>query len=113
MKDLKKLIENENLPAFEITPEDEEEEYQAFLMDIIAQVVKLRIDRGLSQTDLAHLSGLKQSAISRFENLGKSPTLKFLFKLLKALDGEIEIVPKESQKPLSRELQSYLPTQEI
>jgi len=84
MKNLKKLIESENLPAFEITPEnEEEEEYQKFLMDIIAQVIKLRIDRGLSQTDLASLSGFKQSAISRFENLGKNPTLKFLFKLLK------------------------------
>ena len=67
----------------EITPEDEKEEYQKFPMDIIAQVVKHRIDRGLSQTDLANLSGLKQSAISRFENLGKNPTLEFLFKLLK------------------------------
>ena len=82
----------------EITPEDEKEEYQKFPMDIIAQVVKLRIDRGLIQTDLANLSGLKQSAISRFENLGSNPTLKFLFKLLKALDGEIEIVPKKKKK---------------
>ena len=98
MKDLKKLIESENLPQFEITPENVEEEYQKFLMDIIAQVVKLRIDRGLSQTDLAKLSGLKQSAISRFENLGSNPTLKFLFKLLKALDGKIEIVSKKKRK---------------
>ena len=97
MKKFKKSLKNENLPAFEITPENEEEEYQAFLMDIIAQVVKLRIDRGLSQTDLAKLSGIKQSAISRFENLGKSPTLKFLFKLLKALDGDIKIVLKDEE----------------
>ena len=50
MKKLKNLLENEKLSQFEITPENEEEEYRKFLMDIIAQVVKLRIDRGLSQT---------------------------------------------------------------
>jgi len=98
MKSLKEILQSEELEAFEIKPKTEEEEYQVFLMDIIAQVVKLRVDRGLTQTELARLADLKQSAISRFENLGTNPSLKFLFKLLKAMDGKIEIAPKERKR---------------
>jgi len=39
VKKFKRLLKSENLPPFEITPENEEEEYQKFLMDIIAQIV--------------------------------------------------------------------------
>ena len=54
-------------------------------------MVKLRIDRGMSQTNLAKLGSLKQGEVLCFENLGKGSTLKLLFKLLKALDGDVEI----------------------
>ena len=47
--------------------------------------------------------GFKESAILYFENLGSNPTLKFLLKVLKMMDGEIEIVlrrnDKKSKKP--------------
>lgn len=98
MKNLKELLQSEALPTFEIKAETEEEEYQKFLMDIIAQIVKLRIERGMTQTELAKKAGLKQSAVSRFENLGTNPTIKFLYKFLKALDGRIAIYPKEKGK---------------
>jgi len=82
------------LETFEIKPANLKEEYYAFLMDIISQIVKLRIDKGLTQKELAHLAGLKQTSVSKFENLDTIPSLKFLFKLLKSLNGKIEITSK-------------------
>lgn len=42
---------------------------------IVADLIKLRVDRGLSQRDIAELTGLKQSAIARLEKLNAIPRL--------------------------------------
>ena len=54
--------------------------------------------------DLAKLSSLKQIAISHFENLGKSPTLKFLFELLKELNDAMKIVLEDEEMIKSYQL---------
>jgi len=45
-----------------------------------------RIQKGLSQNQLAKLSGVAQSAICYIEKGDKSPSLKTLLKLSKALE---------------------------
>ncbi|SHH27633.1 helix-turn-helix domain-containing protein [Thermosipho atlanticus] len=95
MSKLKQLIDNDELERFELKASNEEEEFENFLIKLISQVVKLRVEKGLSQKDLAKKIGTKQSAISRFESFSSNPTLKFLFKVLKALDAEFEIKSKE------------------
>ena len=62
---------------------------------VIEMVIQKRIERGLSQEELAKKVGTKQSSISRFESGGYNPTLGFLKKISKALDTKLEIVLKE------------------
>jgi len=97
MRNLKKLIENDELERFELRAMDEEEEYENFLIKIVTQIIKLRIAKGITQKELAEKLGTKQSAISRLENMSANPTLKFLYKVLKTLGGEIKIVDSETR----------------
>ncbi len=58
---------------------------------IIAQVIQKRLDRGLSQKQLADKIGTKQSAISRLEGGNSNPSVAFLEKVSKALGGKLQI----------------------
>jgi len=62
--------------------------------DILGSLIKIRKERGLSQSELAEKSGNKQQVISRIENKENSPTLKTICGILNALDYEIQLVPK-------------------
>jgi len=53
--------------------------------NIFGNLIKLRKEKGLSQTELAGLSGNKQQVISRIENSENSPTLKTLCSILDVL----------------------------
>lgn len=68
-------------------------EYDALEIEysIIAQVIKKRLDRGLSQKQLADKMGTKQSAISRLEGGNSNPSVAFLEKVSKALGGKLQI----------------------
>jgi HTH-type transcriptional regulator / antitoxin HipB len=49
----------------------------------------------LSQSEIGDLTGLRQVTVSAFENRPASTKLETLFKLLSALELELQIVPKE------------------
>jgi len=55
------------------------------------QIIKLRQENGLSQKELAELIGTRQSVISRLESENSNPSIKFLNKVAKALDKNLEI----------------------
>ena len=55
------------------------------------QIARLRIARGLTQTQLAEMVGTKQPSIARLEKGETSPDLAFLKKLALALDARIEV----------------------
>lgn len=61
------------------------------------QIARLRIERGLTQAQLAELVGTKQPSIARLERGEREPTLAFLRKLAEALGVRLEInfVPVE------------------
>lgn len=59
------------------------------LYDIKREIIKLRIEQGLSQQELANRVGTKQSAISRLENGEYNPSIDFLNKVAKALGKEL------------------------
>ena len=61
---------------------------------IISQIIKARKKTGLTQKDFASKLGLKQQAISTFERVEESPTLKKLVQYAAALDMEIRVVKK-------------------
>ena len=50
-----------------------------------------RLDRGLSQKELAEETGLNQQSVARIETGQVSPTLVTIFKIVAALELEITI----------------------
>lgn len=58
---------------------------------IVEQVIQKRLDRGLSQKQLAEKIGTKQSAISRLEGGNIRPSIAFLEKVAKALGSKLQI----------------------
>ena len=61
----------------------------------LGDLIKIRKEKGISQSELAEKSGNKQQVISRIENKENSPTLKTICSILNALDYEIQLVPKQ------------------
>jgi ribosome-binding protein aMBF1 (putative translation factor) len=59
--------------------------------DFIHSLIQKRIEKGLSQQELAQKIGTKQSAISRLESGRYNPTFKVLNKVAQALDSKIKI----------------------
>ncbi|MHC1784666.1 MAG: helix-turn-helix transcriptional regulator [Anaerolineaceae bacterium] len=55
------------------------------------QVARLRIQRGLTQTQLAEMVGTRQPSIARLENGSSKPSLTFLNKVALALNARIEV----------------------
>lgn len=63
-----------------------EAEYQ-----VISAVIGKRLEKKMSQKQLADRMGTKQSAISRLESGESNPSINFLSKVAKALGGELQI----------------------
>ncbi len=59
--------------------------------DFIRIFIRKRIEKGLSQGELAERVGTRQSAISRLESGRYNPSFKILRKIAQALDSEIKI----------------------
>lgn len=55
------------------------------------QVARLRLQRGLTQKQLADLMGTKQSSIARLESGNSEPSLSFLRRVVQALGGKLEV----------------------
>jgi predicted transcriptional regulator len=62
---------------------------------IAVELAKLREQRGLSQTQLAQLVGMKQPQIARLESGAYFPAIGTLIRLLAALGGKLELGPTE------------------
>jgi len=60
------------------------------------QIAHLRIQRGLTQAQLAEMVGTRQPSIARLENGSSVPSLSFLDRIATALDARIElrVVPR-------------------
>jgi ribosome-binding protein aMBF1 (putative translation factor) len=54
-------------------------------------ILRARIEKGLSQNELARRIGTKQSVISRLESGRANPSINFLRKLAQALNFRLEI----------------------
>ena len=58
---------------------------------LIKMIIKKRIEKGLTQKELARKIGTKQSAVSRLESGTYNPTISFLEKVAEALDARLKI----------------------
>ena len=61
-------------------------------VQIISAVIEARKEKGLSQQELADLTGVKQPAIARLENGNISPSVDTLNRLLIPLGKKIAVV---------------------
>src|SRR5690242_11582319 len=62
-----------------------------FFARVAEQVAAQRAARGLSQAELAELTGTTQSAIARLESGRRAPRLDTLLRVANALDCELEV----------------------
>ena len=58
---------------------------------LINELVKIRKSKGLTQKEVASVSGLSQQMVSRIENMDNSPTLSIFFKYIKAVGVDLVI----------------------
>lgn len=84
-KEYKKLVLMSN-PELRKDYEDLAPQYE-----IIDAVIAARIEKKMTQADLAKRAETKQSNISRFESGNYNPSLEFLQKIADALDKHLEI----------------------
>lgn len=63
------------------------------------QIARLRIQRGLTQAQLAEMVGTRQPSIARLENGNSIPSLSFLKRIADALDARIELrfIPQDTK----------------
>jgi transcriptional regulator with XRE-family HTH domain len=70
-----------------------------FFARIAEQVIEQRKARGLSQKELAELTGTTQSAIARLESGGRPPRIDTLLRIAEALDCELIIDLRPRTRP--------------
>ena len=58
---------------------------------IIGQIINLRMEKKITQKQLAKLMNTKQPSIARFESGNYNPTLDFLKKIAEVLDSDLDI----------------------
>lgn len=62
---------------------------------LAVMIARLREDKGLSQRDLAKITGIKQPQIARIESGDYLPTVETLWKLADALGAKVIIGPHQ------------------
>ena len=73
-------------PEFREEWEKSEDAYQ-----VTRALIAGRIEKKISQRELAKRANTTQAVVSRIENMSTSPSVKTLSKLAKALDKKLEI----------------------
>lgn len=64
-----------------------------FEVSLIGKMIEAREAKGLSQRELAELSGVKQPAIARIESMKTTPQVDTLLKVLAPLGYTLSITP--------------------
>ncbi|MCI8577831.1 MAG: helix-turn-helix transcriptional regulator [Lachnospiraceae bacterium] len=64
-----------------------------FEVELIGKLIEARERKGLSQRDLAQLSGVRQPAIARLESMKATPQIDTLLKILAPLGYTLSITP--------------------
>lgn len=66
-----------------------------FEVQLIGKMIEAREEKGISQRELALLSGVKQPAIARMETMKSIPRIDTLLKILTPLGYTLSITPIE------------------
>jgi len=65
-------------------------------VELIGKLIEARESKGITQEQLAEMSGLKQSSIARLERMSATPQIDTLIKILTPLGYKLTIVPKQA-----------------
>ena len=72
-------------------------EDEKIYLELLADIVSARVDKDITQRELAEITGLKQPAIGRLESPTQhAASLRTVIKYLDALDMKLKVVPKDS-----------------
>ena len=74
---------------------------------IINDLAEERIRSGISQRQLADMTGLKQSAIARMESLQSTPRLDTLVRVANALNIKMELTKELASYPVIIDFSAY------
>lgn len=81
--------EKEKSAEFKKTWDESREEYR-----LIGEMISIRKQNKMTQSQLAEITGNKQQVISRIEKKENNPSLKMFCNILNALGYELHIVKK-------------------
>ena len=70
---------------------DEEKREVDLMADIITKIIERRQELGISQRELEKLTGVRQEAICRIENMKNMPQLDTLIKLMEPLGLRLSV----------------------
>ena len=73
-----------------------------FEVALIGKMIEAREQKGITQRELAEISGVKQPAIARLESMKTTPQIDTLFKVLHPLGYTIEIVSLNGKQPSAK-----------
>jgi transcriptional regulator with XRE-family HTH domain len=76
--------------------------------DMAVQLMELRERRGMTQIELAAVTGIAQSEISRIERGSANPTEKTLLRIADALGADLRVVERTAQAAHSRTVAATL-----
>ena len=76
---------------------EEDREIINLEVKLIGKMIEAREKQGLTQRDLAKISGVKQPAIARIESLRSTLQLDTLLKVLIPLGYSLEIIPLQKE----------------
>lgn len=76
---------------------EEDREIINLEVKLIGKMIEAREKQGLTQRDLAKISGVKQPAIARIESLRSTSQLDTLLKVLIPLGYSLEIIPLQKE----------------
>lgn len=77
----------------ELEISEEDEQVIQIEKRLIETLVKIREEKGITQTELAELCGVKQPVIARLEKAVHSPQLDSLLRVLVPMGYSLQIVP--------------------
>ncbi len=86
----------DSLDEFDIKKEDHPDDESQFfltLSNFILDIIDLRRKNNISQKEVAERMGTKQASISRFENFNTNPKIEYLYKISKAVGGNMYLTP--------------------
>lgn len=91
MVEMKEIVKWQDVKNSMNSLTDEEKREVDLMADIICKIIERRQELGISQRDLEKLTGVKQEAICRIENMKNMPQLDTLIKLMEPLGLRLSV----------------------